>query len=155
MGGSYGGFMTCWLVTQQQRFAAAVAIAPVTNWYSKHHTSNTGTSYLGGDPYEPRRRHYDRSPVMFAPSVTTPTLLIAGALDRCTPPGQAVEFHNALREHGVDTALVVYPEEGHGLVHPPARIDSAARILSWFERYMPPGSPGRDIDRPGSERPRP
>ncbi len=137
-GGSYGGFMTCWLVTQDTNLAAAVAVAPVTDWYSKHHSSNIGTSYLGDDPYKAAGRHFDRSPVMHAANARTPTLLIAGALDRCTPPGQAVEFHNALREQGVKTTLVVYPYEGHGVRGFPARIDAAARLLGWFERYMPP-----------------
>ena len=137
-GGSYGGFMTCWLITRERRFAAAVAIAPVTDWYSKHHTSNTGTHYLSGDPYAVDGPHHARSPVMYARSVRTPTLLIAGALDRCTPPSQAAEFHNALREHGVETSLVVYPEEGHGVRNLPARIDAAARLLDWFGRHMPP-----------------
>ena len=46
---------------------------------------------------------------MFADQVATPTLQTTGALDRCTPPGQAVEFHNALREGGVESALAIYP----------------------------------------------
>ena len=136
-GRSYGGFMSCWLATGSMRPAAAVAIAPVTDWYSKHYSSNIGTSYLGDDPYRPAGRHFDRSPVMRAPQARTPTLLIAGALDRCTPLGQAVEFHNALREHGVETALAVYPHEGHGVRNFPARIDVAARMLAWFERQLP------------------
>ncbi len=136
-GGSYGGFMSCWLVTRDVPIAAAVAIAPVTDWYSKHHSSNIGTSYIGDDPYRPAGRHFDRSPVMHAANVRTPTLLIAGALDRCTPPGQAVEFYNALRAHGVETGLVIYPQEGHGVRSLPARVDIAARLLAWFEHHMP------------------
>ena len=73
----------------------------------------------------------------------TPTLLTAGARDRATPTGQAVEFHRALREHGVPTDVAVYPQEGHGVRDLPAAIDLAARTLAWFERFMPPDATAR------------
>ena len=100
-GGSYGGFMSAWLITQDQRFAAAVPMAPSTNWYSQHHTSNIpffDTLFLADEPRARTGKFLDRSPLLFADQVATPTLQTTGALDRCTPPGQAVEFHNALRE---------------------------------------------------------
>jgi dipeptidyl aminopeptidase/acylaminoacyl peptidase len=75
--------------------------------------------------------------VFFADRVRTPTLLTAGLRDRCTPPGQAVEFYRALRRRDVPTEVVVYPEEGHGVEGYPARIDHMTRILVWFERFMP------------------
>jgi dipeptidyl aminopeptidase/acylaminoacyl peptidase len=143
-GVSYGGLMSCRLVTQDQRFAAAVGVAPVTNWISQHYGSNIGgfdKLFLDDDPANPGGRHFRLSPVAHAGAVRTPTLLIAGARDRCTPPGQAVEFHTALRRHGVDTELVVYPEEGHGVRRFPARVDAATRLLAWFERYMPADHP--------------
>ena len=139
MGGSYGGFMSAWLVTQTERFAAAVSISPVTNWYSQHHTSNIGfwdSEFLRDDPRVPGE-YFRRSPLMFARNVRTPTLLTAGLEDRCTPPGQAVEFFQALRESGVETELALYPEEGHGVRKLPASIDFCARVVGWFERYMP------------------
>jgi dipeptidyl aminopeptidase/acylaminoacyl peptidase len=139
-GGSYGGFMSAWLITQDQRFAAAVPMAPSTNWYSQHHTSNIphfDTLFLADDPRGRSGKFLDRSPLMFAGQVTTPTLQTTGALDRCTPPGQAVEFHNALRECGVESALAIYPGEGHGVRNFPALIDQCTRIVGWFERFMP------------------
>ena len=140
IGGSYGGFMSSWLVTQDQRFAAAVPISPVTNWYSQTLTSNIGgwgLSFLDGDFERPGAQAHKRSPVLQASKVRTPCLNVAGALDRCTPPGQAREFHQALRSHGVDSALVIYPEEGHGVRAYPALTDFLTRMLNWFERYMP------------------
>jgi dipeptidyl aminopeptidase/acylaminoacyl peptidase len=139
-GASYGGFMSAWLVTQDQRFAAAVPMAPVTDWCSQHHTTNIpyfDELFLGDRPRASRGRYAERSPLLFADEVTTPTLLTAGANDRCTPPTQAVEFYTALRERGVDTAVVVYPEEGHGVRNFPALIDQCTRMVGWFERYMP------------------
>jgi len=75
---------------------------------------------------------------MRADRVRTPTLLTAGLNDRCTPPGQAMEFYRALRANGVDTEVVLYPEEGHGVRTLPAAIDLATRTVAWFERFMPP-----------------
>src|SRR6202042_44488 len=134
-GGSYGGFMSAWLITQDQRFAAAVPVAPVTDWVSQHLTSNIPyfDSFCLGSQYTDKGgNHFARSPVMFAQRVKTPTLNICGALDRCTPPGQAQEFHNALLENGAKAVLVTYPQEGHGVRAFPAAIDYAARVVGWF-----------------------
>ena len=84
MGISYGGFMAAWLITQDQRFAAAVATSPVTNWYSQHRTSQIGffdEYFQRASAYEPGGLFFARSPVMFARHVTTPTLSLAGARD--------------------------------------------------------------------------
>ena len=139
-GGSYGGFMSAWLITQDQRFKAAVAMAPVTNWYSQHHTSNIpyfDAIFLDNEPRGANGLAHARSPVMFADRVTTPTLLTAGEHDICTPPTQAIEFHTALTEAGAKSVCCVYPGEGHGVRRFPARIDIAARTLGWFRKHMP------------------
>jgi dipeptidyl aminopeptidase/acylaminoacyl peptidase len=70
--------------------------------------------------------------------MSTPTLLMAGSLDDCTPPSQATEFYNAARDAGVPTALVIDPEEGHGVADFPALLDYTARILDWLVRHVPP-----------------
>jgi dipeptidyl aminopeptidase/acylaminoacyl peptidase len=141
-GGSYGGFMSAWLPTRTDRFAAAVAISPVTDWTSQHWNSNIGrwdAAFLKDDPATPGGPYFDRSPVMFASRVRTPMLLTAGLRDRCTPPGQAVELYRALREHGVEAEVAIYPEEGHGVRQMPALFDFATRMVGWFERFMPAG----------------
>jgi len=141
MGVSYGGFMSAWLVTQDQRFKAAVAGSPVTEWYSFTFTTNIprwGLWFLDdADPEETGNQVHTRSPVLHASKARTPTLLTAGAKDRCTPAGQAREFYQALIGHGVDSALVIYPGEGHGVSRFPAVTDYLARLVTWFERYMP------------------
>jgi len=138
-GGSYGGFMTSWLITQDSRFAAAVSVAPITNQVTAHLISNI-PHYVRlslADTYtNPGGKYFHRSPVMHADKVKTPTLNICGALDRCTPPEEAMQFHNALLENGVKSVLVTYPEEGHGIRKLPAAIDCAARTVAWFEAYM-------------------
>lgn len=144
MGVSYGGFMSAWLVTQDQRFKAAVAGSPVTDWYSFTFTTNIprwGLWFLdNADPGETGNQLHTRSPVMHASKARTPTLLTAGAKDRCTPAGQAREFHQALIGHGVDSELVIYPEEGHGVSRFPAVTDYLTRLVTWFGKYMPGGS---------------
>jgi len=139
-GGSYGGFMTSWLVTQDPRFAAAVSLAPVTNRVSQHLLcahSHFVEMFLADRFDNPSGRYFHRSPITFADRVTTPMLNIAGELDRCTPPGEAVQFHRALIESGRTSVLVMYPEEGHGIRRMPAAIDYAARVSAWFDKYMP------------------
>jgi dipeptidyl aminopeptidase/acylaminoacyl peptidase len=140
MGGSYGGFMTTWLVTQTDRFAAAVAVSPVTDWYSQHYTSNLSHwdhIILADDPGSAGGQYFQRSPIMHVGRAHTPTLLTAGLQDRCTPPGQAVEFHQALLEHGGESELALYPDEGHGVRKFPAIIDYCTRVVEWFGRHMP------------------
>lgn len=139
-GGSYGGFMSCWLITRTDRFAAAMPMSPVTNWFSTHYTSNIGyfdQAFLQDSPSNMTGRFALRSPLFSASKVRTPTLQTTGALDRCTPPTQAVEFHHALLEQGVAAELVIYPQEGHGVRQFPAVIDQCTRMAAWFERYMP------------------
>ena len=141
MGVSYGGFMSAWLVTQDQRFKAAVAGSPVTEWYSFTFTTNIprwGLWFLdNADPEEAGSQVHTRSPVMHASKARTPTLLTAGAKDRCTPACEAREFYQALIGHGVDSELVIYPGEGHGVRQFPAVTDYLTRLVTWFEKYMP------------------
>jgi dipeptidyl aminopeptidase/acylaminoacyl peptidase len=141
MGGSYGGFMAAWIPTVDGRFKAAVAISPVTDWWSERFDSSLGAwvgGFLGGEPNEVPQAYTGRSPVLAAEAVTTPVLLTAGRHDRATPAGQAVEFYRALRERGVPTEVAVYPQEGHGVRDLPAIIDLATRAVAWFERFVPP-----------------
>ncbi len=142
-GVSHGGYMSCWLTTQTTRFKAAVAGSPVTDWYSQHFASNIADfdeMYLQASPLTEGGAYYRRSPVFFAHRSRTPTLLAAGMVDRCTPPGQAVEFHQALLAAGVETELVLYPQEGHGVRSIPARIDMADRTLRFFDRHLGSGA---------------
>jgi dipeptidyl aminopeptidase/acylaminoacyl peptidase len=140
IGVSYGGFVASWLITQDARFAAAVSISPITNFVTAHLLSNIShfAALFLGDPYnEAGGKYFTRSPVMYASSATTPTLNVCGALDRCTPPEEALQFHKALLENEVKSVLLTYPEEGHGVHKLPALFDCSARIVSWFEQHMP------------------
>jgi dipeptidyl aminopeptidase/acylaminoacyl peptidase len=138
-GGSYGGFMTSWLITQDARFAAAIAVAPVTNHVTEHLISNIPhfTVLFLADSYTNLAgKYFERSPIMHAHKVKTPTLSICGALDRCTPAEEAVQFHSALLANGVKSVLITYPQEGHGVRMFPAIIDYGARVVGWFEEHI-------------------
>ena len=137
-GGSYGGFMTTWLVGQTQRFQAACAIAPLTDMRSQYFTAHHPeflSLYSKGDPYDVGGTFDQRSPLAHANKVTTPTLLIAGEMDKTTPPAQAVQFHHALVLSDVPTELVLYPEEGHAAARFEAQIDQGTRVLRWFAQW--------------------
>jgi dipeptidyl aminopeptidase/acylaminoacyl peptidase len=138
-GGSYGGFMASWAVTQTDRFAAAMPLAVVTDWVSFHATTNIGQFdrlFLQSDPYDPEGDYTQRSPVYHAAKCRTPTLIIHGEVDLCTPLSQAVELYNALVEGGCETELVVYPREGHGWTEREHQIDAWNRMREWLARHV-------------------
>jgi dipeptidyl aminopeptidase/acylaminoacyl peptidase len=138
-GGSYGGFMACWAVTQTDRFAAAVPEAVVTDWVSFHYTTNIGQFdrlYLQADPDDPQGDYTRRSPIHHVSKCRTPTLLLHGEDDLCTPLSQALEFYNALVEAGCETELVVFPREGHGWTEREHQIESWNRTRDWLSRHL-------------------
>jgi len=138
-GGSYGGFMSCWAVTQTDRFAAAIPFAVVSNWVSFHSTTNIGQFdhlFLQAEPYDAEGEYTRRSPVYHAHRCRTPTLIVHGEDDLCTPLPQAFEFYNALVAAGCETELVVYPREGHGWTEREHLIDSWDRMRDWLARHL-------------------
>lgn len=140
-GGSYGGFMAAWLPAIDDRFKAAVALSPVTDWYSEHFGSSLIDwvgDFLRDSPDRPDGAHYRRSPAFAGQNLRTPTLLTAGTHDKATPPGQAVEHYRALVARGVPAEVAIYPQEGHGVRSMNAAIDLSTRMVIWFERFLPP-----------------
>ena len=137
-GGSYGGFMSSWAVTQTDRFAAAMPFAVVTDWLSFHSTTNIGQFdrlYLQADPLDPAASTRTLAGLPRG-KCKTPTLILHGEDDLCTPLAQAVEFYNALVEAGCETELVVYPREGHGWTEREHQIDSWNRVRDWLARHL-------------------
>jgi dipeptidyl aminopeptidase/acylaminoacyl peptidase len=140
-GQSYGGFMAAWLPCLADRFVASVSRSPVTDWRSQHLTSNLAEFdqlFLEGEPFDPDSQYQRRNPLTHHARCTTPMLLTAGARDLATPTNQAQQMYTALAERGIETALAIYPEEGHGVQALPALADQCARMIEWFERFMPP-----------------
>ena len=140
-GSSYGGYLTNWAVATTQRFKAAVPVSSISSHVSCHYTcEHDFHNFINGGPLtEKANRHIalERSPLMQIRDSITPTLLIHGSDDRCTPVSEAQQFYTALRERGVTAELVIYPREGHGSFREHAhRIDSWLRRLAWFEKYL-------------------
>ncbi|MFJ6427117.1 serine hydrolase [Microbacterium maritypicum] len=143
-GYSYGGFMTCFLTSRDDRFAAAVAGGVVTDLFSMGGTSDFG-HYLsskenGGLPWRDEERISAQSPFTQVDRVTTPTLILHGAADDRCPVGQAEQWFTALRERGVPTRLVLYPGGSHLYVlsgAPSHRADFSQRVIDWVEQYAP------------------
>jgi dipeptidyl aminopeptidase/acylaminoacyl peptidase len=138
-GGSYGGFMSMWTVTQTHRFKAAVALAGISNWisyYGENGIDQWMIPYFGASAYDDPAVYRKSSPIDFIKNVTTPSLVIVGERDVECPAPQSQEFWHALETLGVPTQLVIYAGEGHGLRQPKDRADATRRTLAWFDRYL-------------------
>ena len=140
---SYGGYMAGWAVTQTDRFAASVAISVVADFRSNHLTSDVArwAELILQSPWdEPGGRYDERSPALRAATARTPTLVIAGELDQCTPASQGEQLFGALAAAGCETELVVFPGEGHVPVSRRYALEAIRRTQAWFDRYLRPGS---------------
>jgi dipeptidyl aminopeptidase/acylaminoacyl peptidase len=138
-GGSYGGFMTNWIITQTPRFRAAVARASVSNLVSFYATSlyqDLIHAEFGGMPWDDYELLWRWSPLRYVRDARTPTLFIHGELDNDVHITQAEEMYTALRRRGVEAVLVRYPREGHSLREPRHRQDALERTLGWFDKYL-------------------
>jgi dipeptidyl aminopeptidase/acylaminoacyl peptidase len=139
MGGSYGGYLTAWLIAHEHRFAGAI----VERGYLDPQ-SFIGASDIGW--FFPQEYHLDRermdaqSPLLLVGQVRTPTLVLHSEDDLRCPLSQAVRYYTELKLNGVDTELLVFPGENHELsrsgtpVHRQQRFDA---VLDWWSRHLP------------------
>lgn len=139
-GGSYGGFMTNWIITHTDRFKAAVSSASLSNLLSAYGTSSIPTwkevDVCRGVPYDNIDKIWEQSPIKYIRNAKTPTLFIHGQDDHLCPIGQAEEMFLGLKMQGVETQLVRYFDEGHGIRKPKGRLDVQRRTLAWFDKYL-------------------
>ncbi|HVG35757.1 MAG TPA: S9 family peptidase [Pyrinomonadaceae bacterium] len=143
-GGSGGGVLTTWIVGHTDRFAAAVAMKPVINWYSFVGTTDSSDWYYNFKklPWEDPQEHLRRSPITYVGNVKTPTMLMTGELDLRTPMEQTEQYYRALKLRKVDTLMVRITDEYHpfnsvppGLRHPTNRIQQILYLRGWFNKY--------------------
>jgi acylaminoacyl-peptidase len=139
-GGSGGGVLTCWMIDRTTRFRAAASLYPVINWYSWALTSDLpsfGTLYwFSGPPWEKSDEYVKRSVLSYVDKVTTPTLLATGEDDFRTPISEAEQYYAALKLRRVESVLVRFPGEPHGMSSRPSHL--AAKILyvsDWFDQH--------------------
>lgn len=142
-GGSYGGYMTNWVIGHTDRFAAAATCRSIT-----YLTGFSGVSDLGcwtdmheqgGLPWDNEQQLRDRSPLFALKNAKTPTLIIHSFEDhRCTPP-EAYGLYQALIAHGVETRMVLFKGESHGLSRngqPRHRVRRLEEIAGWFDGHL-------------------
>ena len=145
-GGSYGGQLTEWLITQTNEFKAAIPLAGISNLISYNYTTYYNQyeemefgEFLHQDDL--MNLAWQRSPLRHVAAVHTPTLILHGENDNDVPISEAEQFFIALKDVGVDTVFVRYRREGHGLAEIPHIVDSIDRSIAWYEKHFPaPGA---------------
>jgi dipeptidyl aminopeptidase/acylaminoacyl peptidase len=144
-GGSYGGYMTVWIIGHTQRFKAAVTQRCVSNFISMWGSSDFNWAFQeelnNKAPFEDLQYYWDRSPIAYIGNAKTPTLVMHNEMDLRCPIEQSEQVYVALKRLGVDTEMVRFPEEFHGLSRggrTDRRILRLNHIARWFEKYLQP-----------------
>jgi dipeptidyl aminopeptidase/acylaminoacyl peptidase len=135
MGWSYGGYMTAWIITQTNRFAAASMGAGVSNLLSFSATTDAIdmiSDYFGGESWEKQALYLERSPISYIHKVATPLLIQHGYHDVRVPFSQSVEFYKSLRKSNKPVVFTAYPRSGHTVIEPKLRLDCLQRNYDWF-----------------------
>jgi dipeptidyl aminopeptidase/acylaminoacyl peptidase len=141
-GGSYGGFMTNWLIGHSNLFKAAVTQRCVSNMISMVGTSDFGfsmTREFGGPWWKKLDDYWKMSPLKYVTKMKTPLLIIHSENDMRTPIEQAEQLYIALKLQKKEVAFIRYPEESHGLSRtgrPDRRIHRLKKITGWFDKYL-------------------
>jgi len=140
-GTSYGGQLTNWIITQTDRFKAAIPIAGISNLVSFNYMAYYH-DYLrvefGSYPHENglMDRLWEISPLRHVAQVKTPTMLVHGENDNDVPIAEAEQFYIALKDVGVETVMVRYPREGHGVRETGHVVDLIERSMAWYEQHF-------------------
>ena len=137
-GWSYGGEMSEWAITQSDRFKAAVVGAGVYDQAAEFETEDgpQGDEWYFGTPWEHPDVFARNSPSSTIANAHTPTLIFDGADDAENPVGQAKGLYRALKHLGVETAMVLYPGEGHSPKLLANNLDMFTRILDWYDGHL-------------------
>lgn len=142
-GGSYGGFMVNWIIGHTRRFRAAVTQRSIVNMISKYGAGdyNWMLSYRHGgkDPWEDVNTYWEQSPLKYFGRVKTPTMIIHSEEDHRCPIVEGEQAFVALKKLGVDTEMVRFPEEPHGLSRTgrtDRRIERLKHMRRWFDKYL-------------------
>jgi dipeptidyl aminopeptidase/acylaminoacyl peptidase len=141
-GGSYGGYMTNWIVSHTNRFKAAVALRSVSNFISDEGTRDGSyghEDYFKGILFDDFDQYWDASPLKYARNVRTPTLILHSDNDFRVPIEQGEQWFRALQHYGVPSELVLFPRENHNLTRtgePKHLVESLNWQLYWFDRYL-------------------
>jgi len=155
-GGSYGGFMTNWIISHTNRFKAAVTLRSISNFVSDDGTRDGAYGHaedFQGNIFENFDLYWDRSPLKYVTNVKTPTLVLHSDNDYRVPIEQGEQWFRALRHFGVPSEIVFFPRENHNLTRtgePKHLVESLNWQVYWFDKYLngngnavPPDAPQR------------
>jgi dienelactone hydrolase len=151
-GGSYGGYMTNWVIGQTDRFSAAVAMRSISNLvseYAQHDIVLWGVLELGVPPWPDLDELWKRSPIRYVKNIRTPLLLTHGEMDLRCAISQAEELFGAMRLLGKTVEMVRFPEESHDLSRagrPDRRVERLRRIAGWYERFLGTAATDRVVE---------
>lgn len=140
-GGSYGGFMTNWIVGHTDRFKAAVTQRSISNWISFYGTSDVGPFFVQfqlQNDLSNVTRLWEMSPLAYAKKAKTPILILHSDEDLRCPKEQGEQFYIAMKRQGVETQFMTFPKSSHGLSRnglPNLRIDRLKAVSDWFESH--------------------
>lgn len=141
-GGSYGGFMTNWIIGHTDRFCCAASQRSISNWLSFNGVSDIGYYFApdqcGADFYTQPEKLWEHSPVKYAADVHTPTLFIHSDEDYRCPLEQGLQMYTAIKAKGVPARLCLFHGENHELSRsgkPLHRVRRLTEITNWFEKY--------------------
>ncbi len=142
-GGSYGGFMTNWIVGHTDRFKCAATQRSISNWISFYGTSDIGFHFaqdqIHGNIFNNVEKLWNHSPLKYASNVKTPTLFIHSDEDFRCPLEQGIQFYTALVDLGVEAKFVMFRKENHELSRgglPLHRIKRLSEITNWMNTYL-------------------
>ena len=141
-GGSYGGFMTNWIVSHNTRFKAAVTLRSISNFVSDDGTRDGAYGHaddFSGDIFEKFEVYWNASPLKYVKNVKTPTLVLHSDNDYRVPIEQGEQWFRALRHFGVPSEIVFFPRENHNLTRtgePKHLVESLNWQLYWFDRFI-------------------
>ena len=142
-GGSYGGFMTNWIIGHTDRFACAATQRSISNWISFYGTSDIGMFFaedqIHGNVFNNPEKLWEHSPLKYANNIVTPTLFIHSDEDYRCPLEQGLQLYTAIVDKGVDTRFVLFHGENHELSRggkPKHRVRRLEEITAWMEKYL-------------------
>ena len=141
-GGSYGGFMTNWIIGHTDRFRACASQRSISNWFSMYGVSDIGVSFTKdqnlSDPWNDPEKLWFHSPMKYADKAKTPTLFIHSFEDYRCPIDQGYQMFSSLIAHGVEAKMVTFRGENHELSRsgkPAHRLKRLKEITGWFDGH--------------------
>ena len=150
MGWSQGGYISAFLTTSSDKFAAISVGAGISNWATYYYNTDITPftiNYLGKDPAEDPEIYLKTSPMTYVKKARTPTLIQHGEFDRRVPIANAYELRQGLEDRGVKVEMVVYKGFGHGITKPRSMRAVMEHNLAWFNHYIF-GDPLPDFTKP-------